>query len=123
MTKVTPVQRFAGIFIDGLAVSVLSFIFGFIAGATGIMLIATLGYLVSIGFYLLRDALFGGQSIGKKIMKYKVVKADGTSLANDYKTSAIRNASLFIPLYDAIMVLTDKPRLGDGWANTSIQPA
>ena len=61
-----------------------------------------------------------GQSIGKKVMKYKAVKEDGSSLAGDFGASAMRNITLFIPLLDAILVLIDKPRLGDNIAKTKV---
>lgn len=84
------------------------------------IILILLGELIAVAIYLVRDAMFGGQSIGKKIMRYKAVNADGTSLAGDFNTSAIRNISLLIPFVDAIKVLKDQPRLGDGWANTKV---
>ena len=53
-------------------------------------------------------------------MKYKAVKEDGSSLAGDFGASAMRNITLFIPLLDAILVLIDKPRLGDNIAKTKV---
>lgn len=119
--NVSAIARFVGYLIDGAVAYVPAFIFGFIAGITGITALSLVGMLLTVALILLRDALFGGQSLGKKVMKYKVVKSDGSSLAGDYKTSLIRNVSLFIPLIDCIFVVTDKPRLGDTWANTKVE--
>jgi uncharacterized RDD family membrane protein YckC len=120
MTEVSKLNRFLGILIDGVVAYIPMLIFAFITGATGIVAIMYLGYLIGLGYYLLRDALFGGQSIGKKVMKYQVVKEDGSSLSGDFATSALRNVTLFIPLLDAIYVITDKPRLGDTLAKTKV---
>jgi uncharacterized RDD family membrane protein YckC len=118
--EVSKLNRFLGYFIDALVGYIPMFIFGFLAGMLEMFSLVWIGYVLFLGYFLLRDALFGGQSIGKKAMKYKVVKEDGSSLAGDYMASLTRNVSLFIPLVDLIMVLTDKPRLGDGWAKTKV---
>lgn len=120
MNSVSKVSRFVGIFIDGLVASVPMILFSVLAGVLDMPLLAMIGYIPYLVLYLFRDALFGGQSIGKKVMKYRVVKEDGSSLAGDYKTALIRNISLLIPFVDQIMVLTDKPRLGDNWAKTQV---
>jgi uncharacterized RDD family membrane protein YckC len=96
------------------------FVFSLISVLTGIGIIYYIGLILGIGYYLLRDALPGGQSIGKKLIKYAAVKQDGSSLEGDYATSATRNVTLFIPLVDLILVLIDKPRLGDDLAKTRV---
>ncbi len=120
MEAVSKVNRFVGNLIDGIIAYIPLIILTFIAGATGIDALMYVGYAIYFGYMLLRDALFGGQSIGKKAMKYVAVKEDGSSLEGDYGASATRNISLIIPLVDAILVLMDKPRLGDGWAKTKV---
>jgi uncharacterized RDD family membrane protein YckC len=120
MNEVTKLNRFLGYFIDGLIGYAPLIILSFIAGATGLNILVTVGYLIFFAYILLRDALFGGQSIGKKAMKYIAVKEDGSSLAGDFAASAMRNVTLFIPLLDAIFVITDKPRLGDTLAKTKV---
>lgn len=120
MTEVSKLNRFLGLFIDGIIAYIPMFVFSFIAVLAGVGLIAYIGWLLSIGYYLFRDALPGGQSIGKKVMKYAAIKQDGSSLEGDYATSATRNITLFIPLVDAILVLIDKPRLGDDLAKTKV---
>jgi uncharacterized RDD family membrane protein YckC len=124
MEAVSKVNRFVAYLIDGIVSYIPLIILTFIAGATGIDALMYVGYAVCIAYLLLRDALTGGQSIGKKAMKYVALKEDGSSLAGDYGTSVIRNISLIIPivsLVDAIFVLMDKPRLGDGWAKTKVE--
>jgi len=121
--EVSKLSRFLALLIDGIIASIPMYIMAFIAGATGIAVLAYLGYALYLIVFLLRDALFGGQSIGKKVMKYRAVKEDGSSLNGDFGASAIRNISIMIPivgLVDMIFVLTDKPRLGDGWAKTKV---
>ncbi|WP_159777855.1 RDD family protein [Flavobacterium sp. 9AF] len=118
--EVSKLNRFLGIFIDGIVAYIIPGILAFVAGATEMYWLITLSYVLLIAYYLLRDALFGGQSIGKKVMKYKAVKEDGTSLSGDYVTSIMRNITLLIPLVDAILVLIDKPRLGDNIAKTKV---
>lgn len=120
MNTVTKAQRFFGYLIDSIIFFIPGYIVMFLAGSTGMTILITVGYLLILLGILCRDALFGGQSIGKKVMKYKVQKMNGESLAGDFKSSIIRNISLIIPFVDLVMVLTDKPRLGDGWAETKV---
>lgn len=107
-------QRFLAALIDGLVSTVLS-------------LIPVLGWLGSIAYSLLKDSLpfLGGQSLGKKAMNIRVVKADTQQpITNDYGTNAVRAVSLMIPIFgivDAFMVLSEsKQRFGDRWANTVV---
>jgi len=78
-----------------------------------------------------RDSLpfLEGQSLGKKIMKTKAVKADGSSLSGDWTTGAIRNILMAVPfggLVESVVILvrSGKPeagmRLGDEWAKTKV---
>ncbi len=118
--EVSKLNRFLGYFIDGIVAYIIPAILGFIAGATGMTWLISVSYIFLLGYILFRDALFGGQSIGKKVMKYKAVKEDGSSLDGDYMASLMRNITLLIPLVDAILVLIDKPRLGDNIAKTKV---
>jgi len=121
-TTPSPGDRFIAIFIDGLIAGAAMTVIGFIP------FIGPIGTLVGIAYYLLRDALpfYDGQSIGKNVMKLKVIKeATGLSIKGDYAASATRNVSLFIPLYDALLILgligpKDGKRLGDTWAGTKV---
>ncbi|WP_310556128.1 RDD family protein [Flavobacterium sp.] len=120
MNEVSKVNRFLAYLIDGVIAYLPMLVFAFITGATGITALLYVGYLVALGYFLLRDALFGGQSIGKKVMKYAAVREDGSSLNGDFMASLTRNVTLFIPLLDAIFVIIDKPRLGDTLAKTKV---
>lgn len=117
LVKADKWKRFAAIFIDGL----IAYVPLILLSGIGLYKLMSIGYLAALAYYLLRDALLDGRSFGKKVLKLKVVKTDdGGSIAGDFGKSAVRNVSLFIPLIDAIFVLTDKDRLGDGWAGTMV---
>ena len=77
--------RFLAFFIDAVIVSVVG-------------LVPFLGTLVGIAYALLRDGLhfefMDGRSIGKKLMKLKVVRHDGSAM--DMQTSARRNWPLAV---------------------------
>lgn len=118
-------SRVIALVIDGVLASGLTI-------AVNMLLPSPLGLLVGAAYIVTRDSLpfLSGQSIGKAVMKYKAVTVDGErSLSGDWKTGAIRNAPLVIPLFAAIecaILLTreDKPdhgiRLGDEWAKTKV---
>lgn len=115
MEAVSKVKRFVAYFIDALVGYIPLIILGMINQK-----LAMVGYLPFLAYILLRDALFGGQSLGKKVMGYKAVTEDGSSLEGNYQASVIRNISLMIPFVDPIFVLMGKDRLGDGWAKTKV---
>lgn len=90
-----------------------------------------LAWLVGMAYLVARDSLpfLGGQSVGKKAMKLKVVTQQGASLVNNWEAALIRNGVLAIPFFafiEVIILLTreDKPerglRLGDEWAKTKV---
>jgi uncharacterized RDD family membrane protein YckC len=126
MQKADAVQRFAAAFIDGL----IGYIPLLILTSLSYQLMP-LGYLFVIGYMLTKDAIpvqggfFGGQSIGKKLMKIKVVKEDtGQGIEGDWGAAIVRQVSLLIPIFgfiDALMVLgSEGKRFGDKWANTIV---
>lgn len=114
--EVSKLNRFLALFIDGIIFSIPAYI----VGALGLHTIDTVISLLSLVYLLIKDALFEGQSIGKKIMKYKAVKEDGSSLKGDFVTSLMRNITLLLIIVDPILVLIDKPRLGDNIAKTKV---
>ncbi|WP_045966722.1 RDD family protein [Flavobacterium sp. 316] len=122
--EVSKLNRFLALFIDGLVLAIPSLILGLLAGIVGGMSwLIYIVYILQLGYILFKDALFGGQSIGKKIMKYKAVKEDGSSLDGDFMTSLMRNVTIAVPLlnlFEAFLVITDKPRLGDNIAKTKV---
>ncbi|MCU0341938.1 MAG: RDD family protein [Spirosomaceae bacterium] len=126
MQKADAGQRFVAAFIDGLVGYVPILVLGFISYQ-----LAMVGYLITIAYHLTKDAIpaqgnfFGGQSIGKKLMKIKVIKEDtGQGIVGDWGTAIVRQISLMIPIFgivDALMVFGDeKKRFGDKWANTIV---
>ena len=93
--------------------------------------IGNVGYLVGISYILFRDALpfLGGQSVGKKLMKIRVVTADGQALTGNWTPALIRSAVFLIPCFvivELVILYTrqSKPeagrRLGDDWAKTKV---
>ncbi|MCX6865557.1 MAG: RDD family protein [Verrucomicrobia bacterium] len=95
------------------------------------MLPSRIAWLVGLAYLVTRDSLafLGGQSIGKKVMKLKVVTADDKSLVNNWEPALIRNGVLAIPLFGfvelvVLLIREDKPergrRLGDEWAKTKV---
>ena len=90
-----------------------------------------LAWLIGVAYLVTRDSLpfLGGQSVGKKAMKLKVVTVDDKPLTGNWEAALIRNGVLLIPLFGFIelfILLTreDKPgrglRLGDEWAKTRV---
>lgn len=122
MQKASAGERFLAALIDGIICSIAQFILITISSS-----FLPLAYLVSIGYLLTKDSLpfLEGQSIGKKVMKIKVIKdATGQSILNDWGSGVIRGLSLLIPLFnfvDALMVLSsESKRFGDKWAGTTV---
>ncbi|YCM43222.1 RDD family protein [Verrucomicrobiaceae bacterium 227] len=119
------VKRFLGAFIDGIVAGAIGYIIVLMTGST------LLNWLAVGLVFLTRDSLpmLDGQSIGKKVMKTKAVKADGSSLSGDWVTGATRNILLAIPLaglVECFIILTRSGnpdaglRLGDDWAKTKV---
>ncbi len=92
---------------------------------------SSLAWLTGAAYLIVRDSLpfLGGQSIGKKAMKIKVVKLDDQPITGNWEAAVLRNLILVIPLLGLIelfILLTreDKPdrgrRLGDEWAKTKV---
>lgn len=90
-----------------------------------------LAWLAGMAYLVTRDSLpfLGGQSVGKKAMKLKVVTLDGKSLVGLWEPAIIRNVALLIlplALVELVILLTreGKPehgrRLGDEWAKTQV---
>ena len=73
--------------------------------------------LVFMFIYFFKDVI-NGQSIGKRIMKIKVVDLNGNkaSLFN----LIIRNITILIWPVEALLVLLNKERLGDRLAKTKV---
>lgn len=86
-----------------------------------------LGGFLAVIYITFRDGLFGGQSLGKKIMGVRVVHMDGRSIS--YVDSSFRNVLfivyLVIPLAIAVEAVAawrhpERRRLGDRIAGTCV---
>lgn len=117
-------QRFVAYLIDFLIAAVPIYVIAFLISPS----LLIIGQIWFLAYLLTRDTLplFGGRSIGKKVMNIKTVKeGTGASIVGDYVTGAIRQIPLIIPLFnlvDALMVVFDseKKRFGDKWAKTIV---
>jgi uncharacterized RDD family membrane protein YckC len=87
----------------------------------------TLGFFLAVLYATFRDGLFGGQSIGKKIMGVRVVHMDGRPIS--YVDSSFRNVLFIIPLLVPLAVAVEavaafrnpeRIRLGDRIAKTCV---
>ena len=106
--KAEPVNRLLAGLIDWVVVSV------------GMILCV----LPGLAYALLKDTLYDGRSIGKKVMGLQVINSQ-TLTPCKMMESVIRNVSLLIPVFslvEVIMVFVDKDnlRFGDKWANTMV---
>ena len=106
--KAEPVNRLLAGLIDWVVVSV------------GMILCV----LPGLAYALLKDTLYDGRSIGKKMMGLQVINSQ-TLTPCKMMESVIRNVSLLIPVFslvEVIMVFVDKDnlRFGDKWANTMV---
>jgi uncharacterized RDD family membrane protein YckC len=124
--------RFVGLLIDALIAAplhLLSFI-----PVVGIVMAP-----ITVAYWLSRDAFFGGQSIGKRVAKTRVVRLDGQPFT--WAQSALRSIvyvpilALVIPFFgivisnallfpcllaDLVCVLITQRRIGDFLANTQV---
>ena len=84
-----------------------------------------LGLLVYAIYFLIRDALFNGKSIGKLLVGIKVVDLDGAKFT--LKKSFLRNLIFLIPVvsyiieYVAMISSKEGRRLGDLIAKTKVE--
>lgn len=121
-------SRIGGYIIDVIVVMLISFVVTFILTKISPSL-GILGAFIAMIYFLVRDNLMGGQSIGKKVVKIRAVTEDGRTLAGNWGPGLIRNAVLFIPLFPLIELIilatkNGKPgglrRLGDEWGKTKV---
>ena len=124
--------RFIGLLIDGLIGVPLHLLA--IIPIVGIVMAP-----IAVGYWLSRDAFFGGQSIGKRVAKTRVIRLDGSPFT--WAHSALRNIvylpilALVIPFFgiplssallgpcllaELICVLLTQRRIGDYLANTQV---
>jgi uncharacterized RDD family membrane protein YckC len=117
MEKASQGQRMVAFLIDSL-----------IAFIPFLILPNTLAYLIYLAYMLTRDAIpyLDGVSLGKRFLKIRAVREDGTHLTGDYLTSFKRNIIFAIPYAGALIELAamiindDDHRIGDQWFNTRV---
>ena len=61
------------------------------------------GFLSASGYILLRDGLFDGQSLGKKLLGLRVVLADENGRPASYRESIVRNIT-FVLVYILFLI-------------------
>lgn len=116
-------KRFSAQFIDGS----IAFVVGYAAltllgkilpSESSVPIIAM--WLIIIGYTLIADGMFKGQSIGKKIMGLYVVDKN-TDAPCTYMQSAMRNITYILGIFDWIFIVgSDRRRLGDRIASTKV---
>lgn len=75
-------------------------------------------FILTYVLILFRDNIFGNASIGKKLLKIKVVKVNGEKI--NLITSLKRNILFFLWPVEILLIITDNRRLGDMWAKTIV---
>lgn len=123
----------------GLLLRTASKLLDFIIIAAVMELIPNAGYFAGLSYILLGDGFFDGRSLGKKLLKLKVVSIEN-NVPCTFKESILRNSTfavglaltilpwvgwlflLGIIILEFILVLgsTDGKRLGDEFANTMV---
>ena len=130
--KADVMTRFLAALIDGVLSGAIS------------MIIPVVGAIISTAYLLIKDGLFEGQSLGKKLMKLQVVTMSGEK--PDFAISAKRNVIFAIPsiimiipilgwviapilaliiLIIEVLKVVNEPqgrRMGDNWADTQVIP-
>lgn len=119
-------KRFSAQFID----EALAFIVGYIVllllgkvlpSESSVPMIAM--WLIFIGYTLMADGMFNGQSIGKKLMGLYVVDSK-TNEPCTYMQSVLRNITYLLGVIDWIFIVgKERRRLGDRVASTRVMMA
>ncbi len=111
----------------------------FIVIAIAVNTIPQIGYIVGLIYLLISDGLFDGRSLGKKVIRLKVVSVS-TEGAGTFRDSILRNTTLAIAILllkipligwilsllifalELLLMLGNKEgkRLGDDIANTKV---
>lgn len=83
--------------------------------------------LLTLAYFLTRDALpmLGGQSVGKRLMKIRVLKQDGlTTTQGEFGLVFLRTAPEFLPIVNFVdigyMFSKSRQRIGDRRAKTIV---
>lgn len=111
-------RRLVAAFLDGIIISVFSFLVGLILGAAGAnvqgVLNYALGWILSIAYYVFYQASTG-QTLGKKVLGIKVIDAQGnkpTAVTFFLREIIGKLVSAIILLIGYLMVLWDGKKQG-----------
>ena len=75
--------------------------------------------MVYLVLLLTKDLTFKNASVGKRIFKLEIIKADGTKLVAADIIKRNISAIFLLPL-EALVTLVNNRRIGDIWAKTSV---
>lgn len=132
-TLASPVTRFCAWFVDWAAISTIASILGYVVLLFGLLSIdlaiavyTVLYFAVSIGYGMALEWLLRGQTFGKKLLRLRVVDAEGLKL--QFHQVVIRNLLRFadsLPLLYFVggvscWITRRSQRLGDIAANTIV---
>jgi uncharacterized RDD family membrane protein YckC len=116
-----PGKRFQAQSIDGIATYFFGYVSFFILKEElRIDIAACMGIAIGIAYFLLADSLPNGQSIGKKLLKMRVV-SEKTGEACSVVQSFLRNVTTPLGIIDWIFIFYGSHRrLGDFIASTIV---
>lgn len=116
-----PGKRFQGQFIDGIAAYFFGYVSFFVLRQ--VFSADTAGYIgiaIGVAYFLLSDSLPNGQSIGKKLLKMRVVNGK-TGEACSVVQSFLRNITFPLGIFDWVFIFFGSHRrLGDFLASTIV---
>lgn len=108
------IKRIAGFTIDLMIVGMIGFFLRLILFKTGI-LSENMLFIVLLIIFLTRDLWFSNGSIGKKLMKIKLVAAN-----NSIISKILRNITTLLWPLEGIVLLIYKKRIGDMLFRTDV---
>lgn len=129
----SPVSRFLALIIDTVVISVLSMSLGMLFAAVGILgadltlaFITVAGFALSIGYPMVMEWYCRGQTVGKRILRLRVMDEQGLRL--QFSQVVIRNLLRFVDSAPGFYLLggiasvlsSRSQRLGDIAANTIV---
>jgi uncharacterized RDD family membrane protein YckC len=95
-----------GLLKASLLLRVMAKTLDFIVIAAAVRAVPRVGFLAGLAYLLIGDGLFDGRSLGKKIMRLRVI-SDSSSAQGSFRDSMIRNAP-----FAAAMLLFNIPLAG-----------
>ncbi len=118
-----PAKRFQGQFIDGLITIILFAICIFLSKKLNLdsSLESLFILLPAGGYFLFADALPGGQSLAKRLLKISVVHKETRKHCTLWQSFLRNGITPILGIFDAVMILMDgHQRVGDHLARTIV---